>query len=181
MSSGGTDYTVRPTLVLGWGNEWRGDDAVGRVAARAIAAECRTQVEVADVHQLTPEWACTIAAHGRVIFLDALRQATEVQVSRLTASPTDNAHTAHRVAPDYLLALAATCYNAHPVAWLIGIPVQDFTMGAPLSSVAQRGVAVAVAACRRLLPDVVAPPIVPEFASDESPLLPQSTFAERSA
>jgi Ni,Fe-hydrogenase maturation factor len=49
-------------LVIGYGNELRGDDAIGQWVARAVAA-----------HQLTPELAEDLAHTDYAVFVDAYR------------------------------------------------------------------------------------------------------------
>lgn len=138
-------------LVVGYGNELRGDDAAGRRAADRVAAWGLPGVEVHTLHQLVPELAEPLAAASRAIFLDAhpLSRGCAVRVRRIHPAGTGCgvAHTGH---PQELLALSRTAFGRSPDAWWITIPAADFTLGAPLSTVARRGVADALAALRPL-------------------------------
>ena len=58
-------------LVIGYGNELRGDDGVGPAAARAVAGWNRPGIVALDVHQLTPELADDVGQAGYVVFVDA--------------------------------------------------------------------------------------------------------------
>jgi hydrogenase maturation protease len=59
------------TLVIGYGNDLRGDDAVGPLAATVVAAWDMPGVQVLAVHQLMPELAETLVAADLAIFVDA--------------------------------------------------------------------------------------------------------------
>ena len=139
-------------LVIGYGNDLRGDDAAGPRAAAQIDAWALPGVEVRALHQLTPELAEPLAAADRAIFLDAhpVSSGPDVRVQRLhPAIPT--ARLAHTCDPQALLALARTAFGRWPQAWWITIPAADFAFGAPLSALAQRGIAEALATVRLLL------------------------------
>jgi hypothetical protein len=75
-------------LVIGYGNELRGDDGVGPAAARAVAAWNEPGVQGIATHQLTPELADAIAGAEEVVFVDARIGAGEVVVQQVTLSST---------------------------------------------------------------------------------------------
>lgn len=139
-------------LVIGYGNDLRGDDAAGQRAATQVDTWRLPGVEVRTLHQLTPELAEPLAGAHRVIFLDAhvAWSGPDVRVRRLhPVAPT--AHRAHTCDPQGLLALAQTAFGRSPEAWWITIPATDFSFGAPLSPLAERGLVDALAAIQRLL------------------------------
>src|SRR5262249_51109422 len=78
-------------LVIGYGNELRGDDGVGPAAARAVAAWAEPCVQAIATHQLTPELADAIAGAEEVVFVDARIGAGEVVLHRVTPSSTASA------------------------------------------------------------------------------------------
>ncbi len=128
---------VAPCLVLGWGSDLRGDDAVGRRLAERVAGWAVPGVTAHALHQLTPELAEPIAAARRVVFLDAYPAAAPgdgVQCAALAPASASPTTLGHRADPAALLALAGTLYGRQPEAWLVGIPAHAFTLGAPLSS-----------------------------------------------
>lgn len=131
-------------LIIGYGNDLRGDDAAGRVAADMITALHLPDVTVLSMHQLTPELASLLAQAHEAIFLDA--DVSGCQVVRVThiLPQTDCQHMGHRATPEALLALTRAVYSYSPDAWLISIPAIDFTLGAPLSPQAHNGVVQAV-------------------------------------
>ncbi len=141
-------------LVIGWGNELLGDDAAGRRVARAVEAEGMPEVDVIDIHQLTPEVALHLARAERAIFVDACAGVKDgaILVERIyPAEGNDHPGVGHTGRPEDLLAMAATLYGAQPEAWLIAVPARSFEVNEPLSEDAEAGVRDAVTAVKRLL------------------------------
>jgi hydrogenase maturation protease len=139
-------------LVIGYGNDLRGDDAAGRCAAARIAAWDRPAVRALSLHQLTPELADPLAAAERAIFLDAHPAPVDlaVRVRRIHHASHDS-HAGHASDPHQLLRLAATAFGRAPEAWWITIPATKFGFGAPLSPLAERGIAEALMAVAPLI------------------------------
>ncbi len=138
-------------LVLGYGSELRGDDAVGRRAAEAIVLWELPQVRVISSHQLLPEHAAQLALVDRVYFVDASIDADSgLKVTQMQAEPPDAPHT-HFAKPSILLYLAQTLYGVTPRAWQIGIPAYQFEIGTPLSPQAKAGLSQALQFLRRTL------------------------------
>lgn len=127
-------------LVIGIGNELRGDDAAGIVAARQLAAWHR-DAAVLTVHQLTADLAIGLGTYGTVLFIDADLDATDVDVrplipsfDRLTCEP-------HHMTPEHLLAIAKALGEPLPrYVFEVGLPACSFGHGDPLSPTAASGV-----------------------------------------
>ena len=60
-----------PTLVFGWGNASRGDDALGPLFIERLRALALPGVECLDDYQLQPEHALDLIGRERVLFIDA--------------------------------------------------------------------------------------------------------------
>lgn len=145
-------------LVIGYGNDLRGDDGAGRRAAAQVEAWALAGVEVRALHQLTPELAAPLAAAERAVFLDSRPASIGADVRVLRLHPaTRTARLAHTCDPQGLLALAQTAFGHAPEAWWITIPAADFSFGAPLSPLTERGIADALATARQLLAPSPAP------------------------
>ena len=56
-------------LVIGYGNDLRGDDAIGQQVAKAIKDCCLSSVQSIAIHQLTPELAAPLANVNLAILL----------------------------------------------------------------------------------------------------------------
>ncbi len=132
-------------LVIGYGNELRGDDAVGPIIAGKIEGMHLPGVRTIACHQLTPELAEDIASARTVIFVDASVEieGDTAQMVRIEPAPATRFH-AHLGDPRALLSLAQSLYGKSPVAWCVHVPVKNFDLGAPLSPTAEHGMASAL-------------------------------------
>jgi hydrogenase maturation protease len=140
------------TLVIGYGNDLRGDDAVGPLAAAAVAAWDAPGVWALAVHQLTPELAEALAVADLAIFVDACASPDREEVeTHLIAPAVTDTVLGHTGDPRGLLALTAALYGHCPAAWSITVPARSFAFGAGLSPVAERGLAAALERVRDLI------------------------------
>ena len=141
-----------PVLVIGYGNELRGDDGVGPHVARAVAARNLTGVEVIRSHQLLPEMAERVADARAVIFIDAAVVNDDKGVTVRSVEPEANdSSMGHTSDPRCLLALAQVLYGRRPEAWLVTVPATNLEFGEGLSPTAERGAAEAERHVMRLL------------------------------
>jgi hydrogenase maturation protease len=141
-----------PVLVIGYGNELRGDDAAGPRVVQALEKAGLPDVRTLVAHQLTPELSELISQARAAIFVDASRSpaARKVAARRLDRSLAVDMP-AHGSNPRAVLALALAIFGRCPPAWLVTIPGSNFDFGAALSPAAERGVAAAVVCVRRLI------------------------------
>ncbi len=148
----GASLAKSSVLVIGWGNDLLGDDAVGRLVAQDIATRHWPGVEAVDVHQLTPELSVQLSRTECVIFVDACMDSEQetVRLRKLSrdvhADPLASGHVA---TPEGLLRMADALYDARPEAWLIAVPARAFELGQPLSEIARAGFDAAVRAIRQ--------------------------------
>ncbi len=143
---------VADILIIGYGNELRGDDGIGLRVVEAIATANYPGVRVRSVCQLVPELAAEVAEARIVIFVDSLvgssRVALEfapVGVEEITDWCTHNAD------PRTLLALTRAVYRRTPEAWWLTVPGRIFDLGEGLSSAAEEGVRQAIALIKKWL------------------------------
>jgi hydrogenase maturation protease len=146
-------------LVLGYGSELRGDDALGPRAAEAIASWALPGAQVCCLPQLAPELAEPISRARAVLFLDARFSPDPREPEAIELTPdNESLVTTHRSDPQALLALARGLYGRSPRAWLIRLPAESFEIGAPLSPLAEQSLARALPLARALLERVGACP-----------------------
>jgi hydrogenase maturation protease len=135
-------------LVIGYGNDLRSDDAVGKRVAEAVATWKLPSVQALAVHQLTPELTVKLTDVDRAIFVDAYTATHDEQVQEVQVRPLEAVHTGgvagHTGDPQSLLALTKALYSHCPQAWWVTIPGINFEVGDNLSLIAKRGVAVAL-------------------------------------
>lgn len=132
-------------MVIGYGNELRGDDGIGPKIAETIASWHLSSVKSLAVHQLTPELAADLATMDLVVFVDACmtNQPFDVQVQSI--SPTTNGvFDGHLSDPKSLLALTQSLYSHCPLAFLVTVPGVNFEICDRISPIAQTGIAIAL-------------------------------------
>jgi hydrogenase maturation protease len=138
-------------MVVGYGSALRGDDAAGPRVAAAVARWGLPGVRTIAAHQLTPELAVPLSQARTAIFVDARVGGGGVRVRPLQPANTLSSLDMHIGDPATLLALALALYGRAPRAWLITLPARSFALGAPLSPLARRSLAVARRRIRSLL------------------------------
>ncbi|MEW5825640.1 MAG: hydrogenase maturation protease [Candidatus Bipolaricaulota bacterium] len=124
-------------VVIGIGNELRGDDGVGLRVVRGLPS--RPYVTTVAVHQLTPDLAELLSEAERVLFVDAHARATTLQLQAVAPSEFAGG-IGHSVVPGTLLAWTAALSGRVPEGWVLGIPAQTFDVGEELSPEAERAV-----------------------------------------
>jgi hydrogenase maturation protease len=139
-------------LILGCGNDLRGDDAVGRIAASRIEELSLDGVEVWSDQMFMPETAPMLAAVDLAIFIDACEAvaSTGVRVREVELSDPEPGQT-HHTAPPHLLGMAAWLYGKAPRAFAIDIPARRFEITGELTEIAKKGVEDAVKAAVKLI------------------------------
>jgi hydrogenase maturation protease len=118
------------TLILGIGNTLRGDDGVGPFVLSLLANRGYT---LRATHGLLPELAEDIAAHARVVFVDADLTVHEVSLTPLGVGARD---ALHHFAPVTLVKLARKL-GFDGDAWLCRVPVRAMAVGEGLSAEAR--------------------------------------------
>lgn len=138
-----TDY---PFLIIGYGNNLRGDDAVGPWVATAVANWHLPSVKSLAVEQLMPELAADLAKANYVIFIDACNnsctqtlQINPIVVNKASLDLCTEPILADDCKPPTLLALTHVVYGRHPQAWLLQVPAECFDLGQSLSDTAYQG------------------------------------------
>lgn len=144
-------------LVIGYGNELRGDDAVGPYIARIIASWDAANVRAIAVPQLTSELAAQLAEASCVIFIDAAHEPLEgvrlepVECAILERSSGSTCSLSHSNTPATLLALSQVLYGNHPRAWMMEIPATDFQLGQEFSPQTEAGFRAALVEIEQIL------------------------------
>lgn len=137
-------------LVIGCGNELRGDDALGPRLAAAMAERAWPGVRTLGVHQLTPELGPLLAEQQVVIFIDASVDGDEVTISPLQPAATGQALSHHLDAAG-LLALTQSLFGRCPVAWRVAVLGGHFGHGEPLSPAGAGGLGRALIELEKLI------------------------------
>ena len=133
---------IAPTLVFGWGNPSRGDDALGPLFVEHFSALARRHPEWGDVEcltdfQLQVEHALDLQGRRRVLFVDASHDAPPpFALSRVEAAR-DDSFTTHAMSPQAVLKVFSDIDDGEPPpAWLLAIRGERYELGQPLTSAA---------------------------------------------
>ena len=152
-------------LVVGFGNELRGDDGVGQVVAEALWSQRHGTRALAGAAfiwsaQLLPEMALDLSRASFAIFVDAAYDGSapgSVRFVRLDNDVTPKDPVGQvagafgcwvDLSPTALLSLSAELYGAAPPAALVAVSVDVPAIGVGLSPFVQAAVPVAVRAGR---------------------------------
>ena len=147
-----------PTLIFGWGNPSRGDDALGPLLLERIEA-MRTdhpewgKIDLLTDFQLQVEHALDLDGRRRVLFVDASARSEESPYRvTLLESARDSSFTSHALSPRSVMHVyeevnASPCPPCH----LLAIAGDAFELGTPLSAFARTNLEAALGwACRWL-------------------------------
>ena len=149
-------------LIIGYGNNLRSDDGVGRYLAEIIDQQQLHLVKTLSVHQLTPELVLEIAEAQAVIFIDAITQCRyaiasltsqikgEITLQSLEPSQEKN-RLGHTSNPEQLLSLCQNLYDRSPSGWLLTIPTTNFEFGETFSDLTQNAIAPALVILTQLI------------------------------
>ena len=134
--------TTAPTLVFGWGNPSRGDDALGplfveRFATLTAARSGHEAVECLTDFQLQVEHALDLKGRARVLFVDAdARLGAPVALTRI-APATAGGPFSHALSPQAVMQVFVDVDgHAPPPCWLLAIRGEAFELGDVLSPAA---------------------------------------------
>lgn len=138
-------------LVIGYGNDLRGDDRAGRVIASLIEEAHLPGVQVLSQSQLTPEIALEVAKVDLVVFVDASVDTAELRVSPVEAGVAGSQAMSHHADPVTLLRLAGDLGRVPGAAYIVSIPASNLELGFDLSPATSRAIDEAVAVIVQLL------------------------------
>ncbi|MFH1271355.1 MAG: hydrogenase maturation protease [Pseudomonadota bacterium] len=129
-----------PTLIFGWGNPSRGDDALGPLFVEHFTALAARHPEWGEVEcltdfQLQVEHALDLQGRRRVLFVDASVDApAPCSLVRIKAAR-DASFTTHAMSPQAVLKVYADIDGGEPPpCWLLAIRGERFELGEELSA-----------------------------------------------
>ena len=135
-----------PTLIIGYGNPSRGDDALGPMAiaalerrmARKVGQARPSPIEYLTDFQLQIEFVTDLADRERIVFIDAAASGEEPFSFEPLAAREGEPIASHALSPANLLTVFQH-YHRHdpPPCFLLAVRGYMFELGAPLSAQAQ--------------------------------------------
>jgi hydrogenase maturation protease len=134
-------------LVLGYGNQGRGDDGLGprlveTLEERGWLGAGRVDLEAA--FQLAPEHAVDVARHDWVVFVDAAEDGPEPFAIRPVTGSATATFTTHVMDPEAVMALAESGFGRRPGAWLLAVRGYRFWLSESLSPAAAQNLEAAI-------------------------------------
>jgi hydrogenase maturation protease len=143
-------------LIIGYGNDLRGDDAAGQIVSRRIEEWGIPDITTIDTHQLTPELAFDLSLVDYAVFIDAYVSEEEdiVKINEIEPEDVDIITTGHFGSPQGTLQLSKSIYGSYPKAWLIAIPGKMFEFSEELSEITEKGVQTALEMIRKIIESV---------------------------
>lgn len=145
-------------IVVGIGHDFRHDDAVGLVAARALAAHGSPGLRVRCLGEDLLRLLDFMQPGARVVIIDAVISGAPagtihlLDLGRGLAIPARAAASSHTVELVQVLALARALGRVPAALWLVGVEAEDVSPGAGLSA----PVAAAVPAAAKTAIDLTA-------------------------
>jgi len=134
---------IAPTLIFGWGNPSRGDDALGPLLLERVEAMLSDHPEWGAVDLLTDfqlqvEHALDLEGRERVLFVDASAAARDVPYGVSELAPArDSSFTTHALSPQGVLHVYQDMKDTPPPpCHLLAIAGEAFELGSPLSPAA---------------------------------------------
>lgn len=135
MTEAAAAQTLADTLVFGWGNPSRGDDALGPLFIEHLGQLLALHPEWGAIDLLTDfqlqvEHALDLQGRRRVLFVDArIGLATPCHLEPIAARRDDSFST-HAMSPQSVLAVYREIEDAAPPpAWLLSIRGESFELG----------------------------------------------------
>lgn len=143
---------IAPTLIFGWGNPSRGDDALGPLLLERVEALCAEHPEWGAVDLLTDfqlqvEHALDLDGRSKVLFVDASARSEEAPFRAGSIDPArDSSFTTHALSPQGVMHVYEEVQaKPAPPCHLLAIAGEAFELGTPLSATASANLEAALA------------------------------------
>jgi len=140
---------MKKTLIYGYGNPGRQDDALGVLCATEIEKWAEKEgldwIEVECSYQLNVEDAATISEFDDVIFVDAsLEELEGVVLTEVVPNDAKIEFSMHALSPAYVLHLCRQIFNCSPKTYLMHIKGHEWDFREGLSNTAEVNLELAV-------------------------------------
>ena len=143
-----------PTLIFGWGNPSRGDDALGPLFIDHIAALQLPGVECLTDFQLQVEHALDLENRKRILFIDASIDATAPFAVTVLEAARDASFTTHAMTPEAVMHVYVELHDEPPPpCTLLAIRGERFELGEAISPAAATHLDAALAWAKTWLAD----------------------------
>lgn len=125
-------------LLLGIGNQSRGDDGLGWALLDAVAPFCPPESILEYRYQLMVEDADLLQSFTRVLFIDASHEPAPAGAVLQPCYPLEESFiSTHRLEPGGVLYLAKSLYGCEPEAYVLALQGYQWELGDELSEAAR--------------------------------------------
>jgi hydrogenase maturation protease len=142
-------------LIIGYGNDLRGDDGAGPCFVKQLRRRVPdSPAQFVCNHQLLPEMVAELIQPqiDRVLFVDARRQQPQpFLIAPLTTKIPEPRSITHRHGPEWLLSMAKNLYGQPRRGWLLTLAGVNFDHGEQLSTVTRKAIDLALPEVERLI------------------------------
>ena len=137
------------SLLIGYGNPWRGDDGLGPELVRRFWDQ-----EHLELQELSLDLIEDLASWDAVVFVDAALDGPAFELRELGDGGTTHSPFTHHISPEELCQLTEALYGRRPRSFLLSIRGYEFDFGEGLSPRAQANLARAEGRLRKLLAEL---------------------------
>lgn len=122
-------------VILGVGNDSRGDDGLGWAFLNALEKDPSVHARMIYRYQLQPEDVAEIAGARWVVFVDATKEKLDKGFHWEPGTPDRQPMVnSHWLPPSAVLGFCLEVYGAHPEAWVLSLSGQQWELGQGLSA-----------------------------------------------
>ncbi len=114
-------------IIVGFGNELRGEDAFGIDCVRKLKESDMKQVKFISIFQLTPEIALELLEAKEIFFLDACYCLTNHYTLACSLEENNNpANLSHHISPKIVITILNNIYNKYPKYYIYSMLTNNF-------------------------------------------------------
>lgn len=120
-------------VIIGIGNESRGDDALGPWLVRSLAGSASAHLTLLEDYQLQIEHALDLVDADLVLFIDAGTGTPAPWHFYEATADAGHSVTSHALSPEAVLQVYSTVHGAPPPAFVLCVRGETFGLGESLS------------------------------------------------
>lgn len=124
---------IMDTWIIGYGNVHRRDDGIGPYVARIIENSLTPggNIHIRIFHPLAPDLIEELRHAGRIIFIDASREAIDngFKWTKIAPEPNGCYHVTHLFTPALILRYIQSLYQHDPETYLVSVQGDNFEFG----------------------------------------------------
>lgn len=101
-------------IIVGYGNELRGEDAFGVDVIKHLEEKCPEDTKLISTFQLTPELCMDLLEAQELIFIDACYSSMHQYKLGCSIEISDRQNLSHHICPKTIITILSELYNCRP-------------------------------------------------------------------